>query len=92
MRNIATFQAQTRFEWIESFKDNDVNDTSVVCVLFFIVSISLEVRTYNGICRYYNDCMTEWAILQFIAAFLVLQIAGCILKLRKVCAVSIEKQ
>lgn len=55
----------------------------VISAVFLMISISLQVRTWDSIYRYYNDHMTEWAILQFIAIFLVIQIAGYILKLRE---------
>lgn len=64
----------------------------VVCSLFFILSISLEVRAWDDAYRYYNDHITEFVILQFIATFLVIQIAVYILKLREACAASSVKQ
>ncbi|TFG33909.1 hypothetical protein EU527_06275 [Candidatus Thorarchaeota archaeon] len=64
----------------------------VICVVFYMLTISLQVIGYDSTYRYYNDHMTEWAILQFLAAFLVLQIAGYILKLREALAASSDKQ
>ncbi len=55
----------------------------IISAVFLTFSIGMEVRRWDDIWRYYNDHMTEWAILQFIAVFIVIQIAGYILKLRE---------
>jgi len=64
----------------------------IIIALFFVIAISVGVRAWDDTYRYYNDHMTEFAILQFIAAFLVIQIAVYLLKLREACAASNNKQ
>jgi hypothetical protein len=72
----------------ETFRNIDIITLAgslilVIAAAFLTISIGLQVRQWDDTFRYYNDHMTEWAILQFFVIFLVIQIAGYILKLRE---------
>ena len=72
----------------ESFRGIDILTlaSSLILVIgaaFLTLWIGLVVRDWDNTFRYYNDHMTEWAILQFFVIFILIQIAGYILKLRE---------
>jgi hypothetical protein len=72
----------------ETFRNIDIITLAgslilVIAAAFLTISIGLQVKQWDDTFRYYNDHMTEWAILQFFVIFLVIQIAGYILKLRE---------